>query len=114
MHGTALCVHLSDWERGGHQSLTQAKGPTQGQKKARMQVLTHDKLAKTNIIFTSRTNANIMFGSRTNALIVASYWLPKGNLTCTSDMHCRRFGWPIMYVFDLRILSAKSSQKRKL
>ena len=36
-----------------------------------------------------------MFGSRTNALIVASYWLPKGNLTCTSHMHCRRFGWPI-------------------
>ena len=79
--------------------MTQAKGPTQGQKKARMQVLTHDKLAKTNIIFTSRTNANIMFGSRTNALIVASYWLPKGNLTCTSHMHCRRFGWPIcMYL----------------
>ena len=35
MRGT-LCAHLSDCERGGHQSLTQAKGPTQGQKKARM------------------------------------------------------------------------------
>ena len=35
MRGT-LCAHLSDWERGGHQSLTQAKGPTRGQKKGRM------------------------------------------------------------------------------
>ena len=36
MHGTAFFAHLSDWERGGHQSLTQAKGPTRGQKKGRM------------------------------------------------------------------------------